>query len=749
MKSQTRKQTAKPSPKRKAAPSQGGGNHEKINTRKTPEDAPESPPGQARKRIKVSELLGRKIGTYARVRRGKATGTSNVAGWLKSIKEPSKTVADKCAAVAEAGKAWAEEKDPVAKDKLKDDLGKMKADKLSAASPSGVVTEGGRKHAAPEGRWMPSGVLQVDLDAKDNEGRTAGELVEALKSLPFVFAAWVSPSGNGAKGLAAISRKPEDHLACHKEARAEVAKLGLVGDDGVKDPVRLCYSGHDPDLWIRSGEVEALDGQAPAGEPSGVSARGAASSAEPSGAPAGAEPRAARLGYTEGEVRGMLEAIRDGVAGTVFEKDGTGRLAYAPWVDVLSGVANELGEAAAVDLLRETLPEEDECPPETGYEYKVGHRETGVSIDRVADIAAVCGWDGEARGRLVRADFEAFPVEDEDAPPLHWPVKHAHDIWTDDPEEIAAMSAEVLVDGLLRRGEVLLFVGGAKTWKTWFALHMAISLDAGAEFAGAFATRKSRVLCLDYELKPGTLRKRLCMLAGERPESLDVVSVLDMGRRPTIAEIKALVVSGGYDVVFIDPLAMTGLLSEENSNDSTPREMLKLLKLASDTGAGVVIIDHTAKGGGKDRDIMDAARGASAKGGIVDDVLQLLPFDGGEPDLVEIRTRTRDFAPSASSPVVRVARVDGGIRMELTDYDAKGGVAEKRGRKILAAIDGEEPMSVAAIAAKIDESDTATRAAVRYLARRGLVESTHDPDHAQRLLYRAAEDEEEEPWQKP
>lgn len=124
---------------------------------------------------------------------------------------------------------------------------------------------------------------------------------------------------------------------------------------------------------------------------------------------------------------------------------------------------------------------------------------------------------------------------------------------------------------------------------------------------------------MDYELKPGTFRKRLCMLADRKPDGFRYQLLRGADTLPTIRDIEEIVRREEIGLVVVDSLYRTGWLSEENSNDSTGRELGPLQRMTEATGASVIVIviviDHTAKGGGEGRSAVDASRGASTTGG--------------------------------------------------------------------------------------------------------------------------------------
>lgn len=314
-----------------------------------------------------------------------------------------------------------------------------------------------------------------------------------------------------------------------------------------------------------------------------------------------------------------------------------------------------------------------------------------------------------------------------------WSLQRASDIWTDDPDEIEAMSAPPLIDGIVRRGELLLVVGGAKTWKTWMGIHMACAIDAGSEFLGTYPTCKANVLYLDYELKKDTLRKRVCMSFPKLPETVDLVSLRGR-KRPSLAQLEALIVENGYDVVFVDCLYETGWIREENDNMMLAEDLRPIQEIAERTGCTIIIIDHTAKGGGKDKDIMDAARGGGVKGGKVDGVLQLVAYDGEEPGLVTVKTLVRDFPPAESFPVVRVQSNGTRLIIEPTDLRADAKADDRNGQKILNYLSNCNHATMAELKRGLSLSETPVRNALSALGEK--VERVSDPSHKQRVLYR-------------
>ena len=137
------------------------------------------------------------------------------------------------------------------------DSAEVKAAKLSLPAYlfSGQVN-GAVKQAMPEGRMDHSGILTLDFDGIEDPAAVRDELATD----PHVIAAWISPSGNGVKGLLAIEHATteDEHKAAFLAAESYFAGQGLEMDSSGKNSNRLCFAGSDPDAKIRRGSVRVL-----------------------------------------------------------------------------------------------------------------------------------------------------------------------------------------------------------------------------------------------------------------------------------------------------------------------------------------------------------------------------------------------------------------------------------------------------------------------------------------------------------
>jgi hypothetical protein len=113
-------------------------------------------------------------------------------------------------------------------------------DKEKMKLPS-VCFSGTFKHRAKDGIINHSGFICLDFDHCNVE-----EKKEELKSSPYIFACWVSPSGDGVKALVRIPAKIDKHEMFFHGLQAMFKDVDPSG----KDVSRVCYESYDKDIYI-------------------------------------------------------------------------------------------------------------------------------------------------------------------------------------------------------------------------------------------------------------------------------------------------------------------------------------------------------------------------------------------------------------------------------------------------------------------------------------------------------------------
>lgn len=249
---------------------------------------------------------------------------------------------------------------------------------LPAVSLSGVV-DGQRMKAASEGRFTHSGLLQIDLDKKDNPKWSVDDMRDVLIGDAHMVAVFVTPSGKGVKGIARIQANADTHLGSFLAAEAYFAEIGLKVDPSCKDPVRLCFVSHDPDAWIRATEEAEVFEPMPEADDDDdfmpydemIDTPNAVKHSESGGIII----RGTRPATTAETVRDMLNHIPP-------------RPEYGEWLKIASAVWDALGEAAGTAALVAWSPEEREGE----YAKKFSQRLKDVTAGTLFHRAQAHGW---------------------------------------------------------------------------------------------------------------------------------------------------------------------------------------------------------------------------------------------------------------------------------------------------------------------------------------------------------------------
>jgi hypothetical protein len=123
-----------------------------------------------------------------------------------------------------------------------EDAKKIK-DELPAFTVSATFKETRKK----ENVETYTGLLHLDYDKIDN----VDLLKEKVKSIPFTFSAFVSPSGKGLKVFVNTDAVLDTHTDAFNSLRSYYDEiLGVVSDRSIKDVTRLCFVSYDPNLYL-------------------------------------------------------------------------------------------------------------------------------------------------------------------------------------------------------------------------------------------------------------------------------------------------------------------------------------------------------------------------------------------------------------------------------------------------------------------------------------------------------------------
>lgn len=126
-------------------------------------------------------------------------------------------------------------------EEIRNTLDKEKANKIKLNLPSVCFSGKFAKDRRDEDLLKHSGFIVLDFDNISELRDRQSEII----TQPFVYACWVSPSGNGLKALVRIAQgsKHREHFQALQEVFPEIDRSGI-------NVSRVCYESYDPDIYI-------------------------------------------------------------------------------------------------------------------------------------------------------------------------------------------------------------------------------------------------------------------------------------------------------------------------------------------------------------------------------------------------------------------------------------------------------------------------------------------------------------------
>ena len=206
-----------------------------------------------------------------------------------------------------------------------------------------------------------------------------------------------------------------------------------------------------------------------------------------------------------------------------------------------------------------------------------------------------------------------------------------------------------LIDGVIRRGHVMLLAGKAKSGKSWAAISLCVSIatsrkswlglplkSPGAclyidpELDARSLDNRFRSVCNALEVDTQQADKMICKwsLRGVANASMDAI-IGDLQKRCTVGQFALIVLDSCS--CFIE--------GDENAAGEVRRFFAKVLQVASVTGATVLLVHHFGKALAGDREAADRARGSSVWTDAPDAVLTLtevFPPSGETSDFLDV-----------------------------------------------------------------------------------------------------------------
>jgi len=208
-----------------------------------------------------------------------------------------------------------------------------------------------------------------------------------------------------------------------------------------------------------------------------------------------------------------------------------------------------------------------------------------------------------------------------------------------------------IVQGVLRRREIMNVIAASKTGKSWFVGDLALAVATGRPWLG-FETASGKVLLIDNELHPATLANRLPKIAVAR--GIDLAKVNDAfaveSLRGRLVDLHAMepyfeaLPRDTFRLIILDALYRflpKGV--DENDNGAVAQLYNLLDRWAERLSCAFVCVHHASKGNQSAKAITDVGSGAGAQSRATDAHLVLRPHE--ETDVAVLQAAVRSFPP--------------------------------------------------------------------------------------------------------
>lgn len=222
---------------------------------------------------------------------------------------------------------------------------------------------------AEDRNYQHSGILQIDVDLKDNPRVPMDEIRKRLMDHPSIIMVATSPSG-AIKAACAIPAGVATHQQAFNAAKAALAKIDVKIDGKTHDVPRLCFLTHDPEAWLREGPVEVITITGDDDEDE--------EQVEKSKKKSDIKLSESKKSFPELTLHDLGDMLK-----AIGRPDD-----YNLWLHLCSGAWNHFGESAT-DFLAAHWPEEKQGE----YSRKFAQRTEKHSIGTVIRHAMQAGWN--------------------------------------------------------------------------------------------------------------------------------------------------------------------------------------------------------------------------------------------------------------------------------------------------------------------------------------------------------------------
>lgn len=249
--------------------------------------------------------------------------------------------------------------------------------------------------------------------------------------------------------------------------------------------------------------------------------------------------------------------------------------------------------------------------------------ERGLNAREIASLAQGTVWNkfkersDEVRRLLIEAEkalghagplqeMILEPIEEEQVQPQRW-----------DEFDRVHRPIKWLIADIWGESEVGFISGLPKSYKSWVALDLAVSVATGTRFLGAFQSKRNDVILIQEEDPRPVLQDRLIKIAAAKdlvsitrkgteleivydlPDNLHIIS--NQGFTLTeewLEQLERWIIERSAKLVILDPLMMIagGGFDEFKAFDFMEKVLKPLKRLRSKTQAAIVLVHHHLKG---------------------------------------------------------------------------------------------------------------------------------------------------------
>lgn len=232
--------------------------------------------------------------------------------------------------------------------------------------------------------------------------------------------------------------------------------------------------------------------------------------------------------------------------------------------------------------------------------------------------------------------------------------------------------AEPIIDGVLRRGHIMMLTGPPKAGKSWSMAQLAYAVATGGEWMG-FQCHQGSVCYVDTELDPSSLFNRLDRVRARMglPDSGGNILAMPLRGQTVDAEKIANTISDAYGeqppaLVIIDSIYSIETGDENSAGDM--RAMMQRLGSIAAGGSAIAFAHHHAKGSAGSRNVIDRGSGSGVFGRFVDAMVDLTPTVPDEEQAGMLAARYGERAVPMRMSFVLREFADPGTRDVVFDF---------------------------------------------------------------------------------